>query len=76
MSGEEPGDILLVRPSSLIYPTQATEKRELQIAHGLILRCFWKRWLGLSVDSPIRMILDTGAMGVLTYVPSDKTDLW
>lgn len=63
--GGKPVDILLVRLFSLssllrkcplspsIYlpalPT-ATQRRELQVAHGLILRCFMKRWIGLTVD--------------------------
>lgn len=51
------------------------ERRELQVAHGLILRCFVKRWLGLSVDFPLRMMLAPAAIAVLRYVLSDKTGL-
>ena len=38
------------------------------LAHGLILRCFVKRWLGFSVDFPIPMMLDPGAIAVLRFV--------
>ncbi|KAK5633443.1 hypothetical protein RRF57_009157 [Xylaria bambusicola] len=39
----------------------------LLVAHGLILRCFVKRWLGFSVDFPLQMILAPGAIAVLSY---------
>ncbi|KAI0189231.1 putative phosphoglycerate mutase [Astrocystis sublimbata] len=39
----------------------------LLVAHGLILRCFVKRWLNLSVDSPLQMMLAPGAIAVLSY---------
>ncbi|KAL2194969.1 putative phosphoglycerate mutase [Corynascus similis CBS 632.67] len=39
----------------------------LLVAHGLILRCFLKRWLGLSLDIPLEMMLAPGAIGVLSY---------
>ncbi|KAK4243510.1 histidine phosphatase superfamily [Corynascus novoguineensis] len=39
----------------------------LLVAHGLILRCFLKRWLGLSLDFPLEMMLAPGAIGVLSY---------
>ncbi|KAI1839713.1 hypothetical protein JX266_014076 [Neoarthrinium moseri] len=37
------------------------------VAHGLILRCFVKRWLGYNVDSPFPMTLAPGAIAVLSY---------
>jgi hypothetical protein len=91
MRGEKPVDVLLVRSlplpqtsfsSSLsicfVPPASPTaaKRRELQVAHGLILRCFWKRWLSLSVDDPLRMMLAPGAIAVLRYVISDKIGLW
>jgi hypothetical protein len=54
----------------------AAEGRELQVAHGVILRCFWKRWQGLSVDTPLRMMLDPGELAILRYILSDQTGLW
>ncbi|KAF2789397.1 putative phosphoglycerate mutase [Melanomma pulvis-pyrius CBS 109.77] len=43
----------------------------LLVAHGLILRCFVKRWLGLSIDNPLPMILAPGAIAVLSYKNND-----
>jgi len=39
-----------------------------QVAHGLILRCFVKRWLKLPVDDPLPMMLSPGALVMLRYV--------
>ncbi|KAK7428834.1 hypothetical protein QQZ08_004604 [Neonectria magnoliae] len=39
----------------------------LLVAHGHILRCFIKRWLGFSLDFPFQMVLAPGAMAVLSY---------
>jgi len=39
----------------------------LLVAHGLILRCFWLRWLGLSIDSGAQLMFDPGAIGLLSY---------
>ncbi|KPM46541.1 hypothetical protein AK830_g61 [Neonectria ditissima] len=39
----------------------------LVVAHGHILRCFVKRWLGYSIDFPLLMILAPGAVAVLSY---------
>jgi hypothetical protein len=39
-----------------------------QVAHGLILRCFVKRWLKLPVDDPLPMMLSPGALAMLRYV--------
>lgn len=52
---------------SLASPT-AANKRALQVAHGLILRCFTKRWIELSIDNPARLMLEPGAISVLRYV--------
>jgi probable phosphoglycerate mutase len=41
--------------------------REPQVAHGLILRCFIKRWLGWPIDFSFPMMLDPGAVTVLRY---------
>lgn len=44
------------------------------VAHGLILRCFVKRWLGLSVDFPLRMMLAPAAIAVLSYKNNDVNE--
>ena len=51
--------------SCLRFSSQLTN---FQVAHGLILPCFAKRWLGLAVDDPPQMELAPGALGVLRYV--------
>lgn len=84
MDGQKPVDILLVRSlfasasffsvslSFCFLPPaspMAANGRELQVSHGLTLRCFVKRWLGFSVGatSPLLM-LAPGAIAVLRYV--------
>ncbi|KAI6248637.1 Sedoheptulose 1,7-bisphosphatase [Erysiphe necator] len=37
------------------------------IAHGHILRAFAKRWVGFELSMNLRMILEPGAIGVLSY---------
>ncbi len=54
---------LFGKPSVLI-----SKERHSQVAHGLVLRCFLKRWLGFSVDFPLPMMLGPGAIAVLRYV--------
>lgn len=39
----------------------------LLVAHGLILRCFVKRWLGFSVSFSLPMMLAPGAVAILSY---------
>jgi len=41
------------------------------IAHGLILRCFVKRWLKYPLDDPLPMMLSPGAIGMLSYKNHD-----
>ncbi|RAL03487.1 histidine phosphatase family protein [Aspergillus ibericus CBS 121593] len=36
-------------------------------AHGHTLRAFTKRWLGYPMDFPLSMMLEPGAVGVLSY---------
>ncbi len=79
MNGGTPSDVLLVSPClqrtpfSSILPYSALpslpapETQTSQVAHGLILRCFMKRWLDLSIDFPLPMILAPGAIAVLRY---------
>ncbi|OJJ98453.1 hypothetical protein ASPACDRAFT_122252 [Aspergillus aculeatus ATCC 16872] len=73
--GESPEDVT-ARIDSLI-----TEIRELHrgnmhgeqpadvvlIAHGHTLRAFTKRWLGYPMEFPLSMMLEPGAVGVLSY---------
>ncbi|KAH7144287.1 phosphoglycerate mutase [Dactylonectria estremocensis] len=37
------------------------------VAHGHILRAFVKRWLGYPLDMPLEMMLEPGAIGILSY---------
>lgn len=37
------------------------------VAHGHLLRAFTKRWLGYPMDFPLSMMLEPGAVGVLSY---------
>ncbi|PYH47090.1 phosphoglycerate mutase [Aspergillus saccharolyticus JOP 1030-1] len=37
------------------------------IAHGHTLRAFTKRWLGYPMEFPLSMMLEPGAVGVLSY---------
>ncbi|KAE8391565.1 histidine phosphatase superfamily [Aspergillus alliaceus] len=37
------------------------------IAHGHLLRAFTKRWLGYPMEFPLSMMLEPGAVGVLSY---------
>ncbi|KAG2417101.1 hypothetical protein HFD88_008319 [Aspergillus terreus] len=39
----------------------------LLVAHGHTLRAFTKRWLGYPMDFPLSMMLEPGAVGVLSY---------
>jgi len=37
------------------------------IAHGHILRAFAKRWIGFALGMRLPMMLEPGAVGVLSY---------
>ncbi|KAF2472658.1 phosphoglycerate mutase [Lindgomyces ingoldianus] len=41
------------------------------VAHGLILRCFVKRWLGYPLDMPLTLMLSPGGIGILSYKNRD-----
>ncbi|KAL8854968.1 MAG: hypothetical protein Q9221_000164 [Calogaya cf. arnoldii] len=41
------------------------------VAHGLILRCFVKRWLDYPLDNLLPMMLSPGAIGILSYKNHD-----
>ncbi|KAH8591855.1 putative phosphoglycerate mutase [Bisporella sp. PMI_857] len=43
----------------------------LLVAHGLILRCFTKRWIGLSIDNSLPIMFEPGAISVLSYKNND-----
>ncbi|KAK4041621.1 histidine phosphatase superfamily [Parachaetomium inaequale] len=59
--------ILQIREIHSRYMNGAKPVDVLLVAHGLVLRCFVKRWLGLSVDSPFNMMMAPGAVTVLSY---------
>lgn len=54
-------------------PCMQGDKRAniLIVAHGHILRCLVKRWIGHEIDSNILFDLDTGGIGSLTYKNSN-----
>ncbi|RBR19304.1 hypothetical protein FVER53590_08371 [Fusarium verticillioides] len=37
------------------------------VGHGTFLRCLWKVWVHLPVDSPINIQFDTGSVATLSY---------
>ncbi|KAF5683495.1 histidine phosphatase superfamily clade-1 [Fusarium circinatum] len=37
------------------------------VGHGTFLRCLWKVWAKLPVESPINIQLDTGSVATLSY---------
>ncbi|KAJ5294202.1 hypothetical protein PENANT_c028G02522 [Penicillium antarcticum] len=39
----------------------------LLVSHGHLLRAFTKRWLGYPMEFPLSLMLDPGAVGVLSY---------
>ncbi|KAF1998175.1 phosphoglycerate mutase [Amniculicola lignicola CBS 123094] len=41
------------------------------VAHGLVLRCFMKRWLKLPLDAELPMIFSPGAISILGYKNHD-----
>ncbi|GAM82993.1 hypothetical protein ANO11243_009790 [Dothideomycetidae sp. 11243] len=43
----------------------------LVITHGLILRCFVKRWLGFGISDHFPIMFETGAVGILSYKNND-----
>lgn len=71
MKGEKPVDVLLVRlfVSFLLWfsSLHASAEASLQIAHGLILRCFVKRWLGFPINFSLQMMMAPGGVAVLSY---------
>ena len=63
---------LLCKPHFFLSPFShsvlISKARDSQVAHGLVLRCFVKRWLRFSVDFPLQMMLAPGAIAVLRDV--------
>ena len=43
----------------------------LLVAHGHILRAFVKRWLKYPMDFPFSLMLEPGAVGILSYQDND-----
>ncbi|OAL52613.1 phosphoglycerate mutase [Pyrenochaeta sp. DS3sAY3a] len=44
------------------------------VAHGLIIRCFMKRWLNLSLDASLPVMYSPGAIGILSYKNHDLNE--
>ncbi|PYH92799.1 phosphoglycerate mutase [Aspergillus ellipticus CBS 707.79] len=73
--GESPQDVT-ARIDSLIEEIRAIHQGNMHgenpcdvalIAHGHTLRAFTKRWLGYPMEFPLSMMLEPGAVGVLSY---------
>ncbi|XRM48660.1 hypothetical protein ABZX51_011570 [Aspergillus tubingensis] len=73
--GESPADVT-ARIDSLIEEIRALHQGNMHgeapadvvlIAHGHTLRAFTKRWLGYPMEFPLSMMLEPGAVGVLSY---------
>ncbi|KAF2752493.1 putative phosphoglycerate mutase [Pseudovirgaria hyperparasitica] len=66
---EERLDRIIVQIKEIQQPHMHGEKPAdvLVVAHGLILRCFTKRWIGLSIINPLPIMLEPGAISVLSY---------
>lgn len=63
MNGEQPADVVVVSNSTSLEPKEVIDK--IQVAHGMSLRCFVKRWLGYPLDMPLALMLSPGAIGIL-----------
>lgn len=73
MHGRNPADIVIVcfpvlPPQALLMLFVRINQCELQVAHGLILRCLVQRWLGHQIPDGLPMIFEPGAVGILRYV--------
>ncbi|KAF9883833.1 hypothetical protein FE257_002770 [Aspergillus nanangensis] len=73
--GESPAEVT-ARIDSLIEEIRALHQGNMHgenpsdvvlVAHGHLLRAFTKRWLGYPMDFPLSMMLEPGAIGVLSY---------
>ncbi|PYI14905.1 phosphoglycerate mutase-like protein [Aspergillus violaceofuscus CBS 115571] len=73
--GESPEDVT-ARIDSLIAEIRDLHRGNMHgeqpadvvlIAHGHTLRAFTKRWLGYPMEFPLSMMLEPGAVGVLSY---------
>ena len=64
MHGEKAADVLLVRSRQFKSDSTLTTA---QIAHGHFCRAFAKRWLNYPIEFPLSMMMEPGAVGVLTY---------
>ncbi|KAF2849436.1 putative phosphoglycerate mutase [Plenodomus tracheiphilus IPT5] len=68
-------DRLILQIKEIQKPYMHGEKSAnvLLVAHGLILRCFVKRWLGWMIHSSLPMTLLPGSISVLSYKANDIT---
>lgn len=74
--GGESAEEVTERLDSLIRKIQEIQKPHIKgsttadvlvVAHGHILRAFTKRWLKYPMDFPFSMMMEPGAIGVLSY---------
>lgn len=69
-------DSLIADIHKIQSPVMYSEKPSdiILFAHGHLLRAFVKRWLKLSMDFPLSMMLEPGGVGVLSYQNHDIND--
>jgi hypothetical protein len=65
MHGEKPADVMVV---SKITEHIGIELLIAKVAHGHLLRAFAKRWLKYPLETPLSMMLEPGAIGILRFV--------
>jgi probable phosphoglycerate mutase len=67
-------DILIDQIHAIQAPNmhgEASADIVLLIAHGHLLRAFVKRWLKYPVGFPLSLMLEPGAVGILSYQDND-----
>jgi hypothetical protein len=63
----QPADILIVSNYAPFSPILLVYLTVIQVAHGHILRAFTKRWLRYAMDFPFLMMMEPGAIGIMSY---------
>lgn len=64
MNGQKPADVVVVS-SRVVEVCVGKSNHDVQVAHGMSLRCFVKRWIGLPLDANFPQMLSPGAIGIL-----------
>ncbi|KAF5566551.1 phosphoglycerate mutase [Fusarium napiforme] len=61
------GVISLIRDIQKDYIDHEIGGNVMVVGHGTFIRCLWKVWVHLPVDSPINIQFDTGSVVTLSY---------